>query len=40
MCPFNTLVKIFFILLFEFFKEIVRVTSVVPNLYCPPESTK
>ena len=33
MCPLRTLVKISFILLFEFFREIVRVTSVVPNSY-------
>ena len=40
ICPLRTLVKISLILLFEFFKEIVRVTSVVPNSYWPPESTK
>ena len=40
ICPFRTLVKISLILSFEFFNEIVRVTSVVPNSYWPPESTK
>ena len=38
--PLRTLVKISLILMLLFFKEIVRVTSVVPNSYCPPESTK
>ena len=31
ICPFNTLVKIFFILLFLFSNETVLVTSVVPK---------
>ena len=30
----------FFIVLFGFEKQIVLVTSVVPYLYCPPESHK
>ena len=38
--PFKTLVKIFFIFWFGFEKQIVLVTSVVPYLYCPPESHK
>ena len=37
--PFNTLVKISFILLFTLPEQIVLVTSVVPHLYWPPEST-
>jgi hypothetical protein len=40
ICPFKTLVKIFLILLLELSSEIVRVTSVVPKAYCPPESTR
>ena len=38
ICPFKTLVKLFFAL-FEIIPElVVLVTSVVPHLYCPPES--
>ena len=38
--PFKTLVKIFLIFVEGFEKQIVLVTSVVPYLYCPPESHK
>ena len=40
ICPFKTLVKIFFTLGSGFEKQMVLVTSVVPYLYCPPESHK
>ena len=40
MCPFNTFVNLFLIELFCLLKQIVLVTSVVPYLYCPPESHK
>ena len=33
ICPLRTLVKIFLIRSFEFFNDIVLVTSVVPNSY-------
>jgi hypothetical protein len=40
MWPFNTFVNISLIEFFCLEKQIVLVTSVVPNLYCPPESHK
>ena len=40
MWPFKTLVNIFFIVSLGLEKQIVLVTSVVPYLYCPPESHK
>ena len=40
ICPLRTLVKIFRILSVGLLKQTVLVTSVVPNLYCPPESHK
>ena len=40
MWPFNTFVNISLVEFFCLEKQIVLVTSVVPNLYCPPESHK
>ena len=38
ICPFKTLVKLFFNLIGIVPLHVVLVTSVVPHLYCPPES--